>query len=52
MAAELDAKETMKEELVSIARARWYVESKIVETGYGFVCHDCSIDNVVKGQSK
>ena len=52
MALELDVAETMEEELVSIARAGWQVESKTIETGYGFVCHGCSIDDVMKGQSK
>ena len=52
MAAKLDSIETMKEELVGIARAGWQVESKTIKTGYGSVCHDCSTDNVMKGQSK
>ena len=52
MAAELDATETMEEELVSIARTRWQVESRTFEIGYRSVRHDCLIDNVMKGQSK
>ena len=49
MAAKLDSTETMKEELIGIARAGWQVESKTIKTGYGSVFHNCSIANVMKG---
>ena len=52
VATELDATETMEEELVDIAQAGWQVEFRIFETGYGLVRHGCSIDDVMKGQSK
>ena len=50
--AELDATVAMEEELVSIARTGWQVESRSIETGYESVCHGCSINDVMKGQSK
>ena len=49
---DLDDTETMEEELVGIARAGWQLESRTVEIGYGSVYHGCSIDDVMKGQSK
>ena len=49
MAAELDAEETMEEELVGIAQARWQVESMTIETSYGSVRRSCSTDDVMKG---
>ena len=49
MAAELDATETMEEVLVGIARARWHVESKTVEIGYGSFRHGCLTNDVMKG---
>ena len=52
MAAELDATETMEEERVGIAQAGWQVEFRIFETDYGFVRDGCSINDVMKGQSK
>ena len=52
MAAELDATETMEEELVGIAHVGWQVESRTIETCYRFVRHSCLTDDVMKGQSK
>ena len=52
MVVELDVTETMEEDLISIARARWQVESRTIETGYVFVHHGCSTYDVMKGQSK
>ena len=49
MAAKLDATETMEEELVGIAQARWHVESRTVEIGYGSFRHGCSTNDVIKG---
>ena len=49
---ELDVAEAMEEELVGIALTGWQVESKTVVTSYGSILHGCSIDDVMKGQSK
>ena len=52
MVKELDAAETMGEELVSIAEVGWQGESKTIETGYGPIRNGCSTNDVMKDQSK
>ena len=48
---ELDASETMEEELVGIAGG-FQVGSKTVEIGHGAVHHDRSANDMMKGQAK
>ena len=52
VAEELDAIETMEEDLVGIALVGRQVEPRTVEIGYRSVRHGYSTDNVMKGQSK
>ena len=49
---ELDAAETMEEELVGIGGGEVQVGAMTVEIGHGAVLHGCSADDVMKGQAK
>ena len=48
---ELDATKTMKEELVGIERG-CQVGAMTIEIDHGVIHHGCSVDNVMKCQTK